>query len=57
MGWIVNSQTQKSKNINSVYMETVGLGGIDGRYLTLTSIDFTNEFGGIEQPMFKHLHL
>lgn len=48
---LLNSQTQQmSGNINKVYMETVGLGASMGDVSKAAS-DFTNEFGGIEQPM------
>ena len=36
-------------NINSVYLETVGLGA-SMEDVAKAAADFTNEFGGIEQP-------
>lgn len=48
---LLNSQTQQMQtNINSVYMETVGLGA-SMEDVAKAASDFTNEFGGIEQPM------
>jgi len=47
---LLNSQTQQMQtNINSVYMETVGLGA-SMEDVAKAAADFTNEFGGIEQP-------
>jgi len=48
---LLNSQTKEMEgNINSVYLETVGLGA-SMEDVAKAASDFTNEFGGIEQPM------
>ena len=48
---LLNSQTQQmSGNINQVYMETVGLGA-SMEDVSKNAAAFTNEFGGIEQPL------
>lgn len=48
---LLNSQTkQMEQNINSVYIETAGLGA-SMEDVAKAAGDFTNEFGGIEQPM------
>jgi len=48
---LLNSQTQQTeKNINNVYQSTVGLGA-SMEDVAQAAADFTNEFGGIEQPM------
>jgi hypothetical protein len=48
---LLNSQTQQmEQNINSVYMQTAGLGA-SMEDVAKAAADFTNEFGGIEQPM------
>jgi hypothetical protein len=47
---LLNSQTKEMEgNINSVYVETVGLGA-SMEDVAKAAADFTNEFGGIEQP-------
>ena len=47
---LLNSQTKEMEgNINSVYLETVGLGA-SMEDVAKAAADFTNEFGGIEQP-------
>lgn len=48
---LLNSQTQQTEqNINRVYQSTVGLGA-SMEDVAQAAADFTNEFGGIEQPM------
>ena len=48
---LLNSQTQQTEeNINNVYQSTVGLGA-SMEDVAQAAADFTNEFGGIEQPM------
>ena len=48
---LLNSQTkQMEQNINSVYIQTAGLGA-SMEDVAKAAGDFTNEFGGIEQPM------
>tara|TARA_B100000902_G_C27321441_1_gene924882 strand:- start:5028 stop:7454 length:2427 start_codon:yes stop_codon:yes gene_type:complete len=47
---LLNSQTkQMEQNINSVYIQTAGLGA-SMEDVAKAAADFTNEFGGIEQP-------
>jgi len=47
---LLNSQTkQMEQNINSVYIQTAGLGA-SMEEVAKAAADFTNEFGGIEQP-------
>ena len=47
---LLNSQTQQmEQNINSVYIQTAGLGA-SMEDVAKAAADFTNEFGGIEQP-------
>ena len=48
---LLNSQTKEMEgNINSVYLETVGLGA-SMEDVSKNAAAFTNEFGGIEQPL------
>ena len=47
---LLNSQTKEMEgNINSVYLQTAGLGA-SMEEVAKAAADFTNEFGGIEQP-------